>query len=48
MLASTLFPENQDFQTTAIPPFLKKIKNHEYTLILDLDETLVHFKIVSL
>lgn len=27
-----------------IPPFLPKVQEHEYTLVLDLDETLIHYE----
>ena len=35
--------QNNKFNQEPFPPFLPEIKGQVYTLVLDLDETLVHF-----
>lgn len=35
--------QNNKFTQEPLPPFLPEIKDQVYTLVLDLDETLVHF-----
>ena len=43
--SSSYFKENKNIINDFVPiPYLKKLSNKKYTLILDLDETLIHFK----
>ena len=43
--SSSYFKENKNIINDFVPiPYLKNISNKKYTLILDLDETLIHFK----
>ena len=43
--SSAYFEKNKNNQIGFVPvPYLKNIPNKKYTLVLDLDETLIHFK----
>ena len=43
--SSSYFKENKNIINDFVPiPYLKNLSNKKYTLILDLDETLIHFK----
>ena len=43
--STTYFEENKNYLNGNVPvPYLKNIPNKRYTLVLDLDETLIHFK----
>ena len=44
VLASYVLKENSNFYTVA-PPYLKTKNLKKYTLVLDLDETIIHFKV---
>ncbi len=44
VLASVVLKENANFYTVA-PPYLKTKNLKNYTLVLDLDETIIHFKV---
>ena len=44
VLASYVLRENSNFYTVA-PPYLKTQNLKNYTLVLDLDETIIHFKV---
>ena len=46
VLASVVLKENSNFYTVA-PPYLKTKNLKKYTLVLDLDETIINFKINS-
>ena len=46
VLASVVLKENSNFYTVA-PPYLKTKNLKNYTLVLDLDETIINFKINS-
>ena len=44
--SSSYFEKNKNnFNTKLQLPFLPKLSNKKYTLVLDLDETLIHFKV---
>ena len=47
IIASSSFLEKNKNNYTHLPPtpYLPKISNKKYTLVLDLDETLIHFKV---
>ena len=42
--SSSYFKKNKNFEHNPQSPFLEKKSNKKYTLVLDLDETLIHFK----
>ena len=43
--STAYFEENKNYLNGNVPvPYLKNIPNKNYTLVLDLDETLIHFK----
>ena len=42
--SSSYFKKNKNFENNLQSPFLEKKSNKKYTLVLDLDETLIHFK----
>ena len=39
--------DNMDKQVEIPAPYIKEPSDKKYTLVLDLDETLIHFKVVG-